>query len=245
MAPEPLTHAQPLHVGIIMDGNGRWADKRGLRTTDGHVAGVGALKRTVTAAPRQGITTLSIYAFSSYNWARPADEVGALMSLMADYLSCERAALEQSGIRLTVFGRRDRIPRALVDEIANVELATAKNTRLHLRIAIDYSGRADIIAAISRLAPGEVLFGSLTADRVSAALAAQRMPQRSNTPPTDVDLIIRTGGDQRLSDFLVWEAAYAELLFSKVLWPDFGEAELVAALSDYHGRQRRYGARPA
>jgi undecaprenyl diphosphate synthase len=200
------------HVAIVMDGNGRWATSRGIGRTSGHRRGADAVRRTVRAAPSLGITTLTLFAFSSDNWKRPEAEVGALLSLFGEYLRSERAELRRNGVRLSVIGRRDRLPRSVVLAIETCEAATAAGSRLHLRIAIDYSAREAI--------------------------------RRENIGP-DVDLLIRTGGERRLSDFLLWESAYAELCFLPRMWPDFEEADLEMAVADFHTRQRRFGGLPA
>lgn len=207
-----------LHVAIIMDGNGRWAARQGLPRIAGHQAGTAALRRTVESAPGLGIGTLSVYAFSSDNWKRPADEVSALMSLLAWHLENEIPRCIESGVRVEVIGRRDRLRPDLAHAIVCAERATCAGTRLTLRIAIDYSSRDTIL----RAAEGDL----------SHALA----------PP--VDLLIRTGGEQRLSDFLLWECAYAELFFTAAMWPDFDAAHLARALREYERRERRFGAIP-
>jgi undecaprenyl diphosphate synthase len=219
-----------LHVAIIMDGNGRWAARRGLPRTAGHRAGADAVRRVVEAAPALGITTLTLFAFSSDNWRRPRDEVSALMSLLRRYLQAELTRLLDNDVRLTVIGRRDRLPDGLGNAIADAERRSAAGTRLHLRIAIDYSARDAIASA-------------------AAAWRLERPPSREEFSRLlagdayhDVDLLVRTSGEKRLSDFLLWEAAYAELCFTDVLWPDFGADDLRAALADFHGRERRFGA---
>ena len=194
-----------------MDGNGRWATRRGLPRAAGHRADVAAVRRAVEIAPGCGITALTLYAFSSDNWTRPAAEVSTLMRLFARYLRSETAELIAQDVKLIVIGRRDRLPASLVAAIAAAEQATAQGTRLELRIAVDYSGRAAIRA-------GDLL--------------------------PDVDLLIRTGGEQRLSDFLLWECAYAELWFTDLMWPDFQAAHLAAALHEFHSRDRRFGGLP-
>lgn len=201
-----------LHVAIVMDGNGRWGTRRGLPRAAGHRAGAEAVRRTVQAAAGLGIGALTLYAFSADNWNRPPAEVAILMRLFARYLRTETPQLAERGVRLSVIGRRDRLPAPLVSAIAAAEQATAGGGALHLRIAVDYSGRAAI---------------------------------RAGTLLPDVDLLIRTGGEQRLSDFLLWECAYAELWFSDCLWPDFTAAELAAAVRDFHARDRRFGGLPA
>ncbi len=207
-----MEQSTSLHVGIIMDGNGRWATRRGLPRAAGHRAGVRAVRPVVQAAPDLGITALTLYAFSADNWKRPPSEVATLMRLFARYLRAEEPRLRADGVRLSVIGRRDRLPAPLTAAIAGAEQATAGGTRLHLRLAVDYSARAAIRA-------GETL--------------------------PDVDLLIRTGGEQRLSDFLLWECAYAELWFTDRMWPDFGAADLAAAVRDFAGRERRFGGLPA
>ncbi len=200
-----------LHVAIIMDGNGRWATRRGLPRTAGHSAGAEAVRRVVEAAPSRGVTALTLYAFSSDNWRRPAREVSALMTLFARHLHGETPRLIAKGVRLNVIGRRDRLPRELLDAISAAEEATGRLGGLHLRIAVDYSAR-------------------------HAIETGQLVP--------DVDLLIRTGGDQRLSDFLLWESAYAELYFTQAMWPDFTAADLEVAVREFHYRERRFGALP-
>jgi undecaprenyl diphosphate synthase len=221
-----------LHVAIIMDGNGRWAARRGLPRTAGHRAGADAVRRVVEAAPELGVTTLTLFAFSSDNWRRPREEVAGLMGLLRRYLRAELDRLVDSNTRLTVIGRRDRLPDGLSDDIAAAERRSAQGTQLDLRIAIDYSARDAIAGA-------------------AAAWRAEQPPSReefrrllagsSCAPHDDVDLLIRSGGEKRLSDFLLWESAYAELCFIDVLWPDFGAAELRAAIADFHRRERRFG----
>lgn len=223
-----------LHVGIIMDGNGRWATRQGLPRLAGHEKGVEAVRRVAEAAPDHGIGTLTIYAFSADNWRRPQDEVTALMGLFRHYLAAETARMVRDGTRLSVIGRRDRLPEGLADEIARAEAATAEGETLRLRIAIDYSARDAILSAASELAGAH----HLTRDGFARLVTGERVPR-------DVDLLIRTGGEQRLSDFLLWESAYAELYFTERMWPDFGAADLAAALASFHGRERRFGALPA
>jgi undecaprenyl diphosphate synthase len=224
----------PLHVAIIMDGNGRWAARRGLPRTAGHRAGADAVRRTVEAAPALGITTLTLFAFSSDNWRRPRDEVGALMSLLRRYLQAELARLVDNDVRLTVFGRRDRLPDGLGNAIADAERRSAAGSRLHLRIAIDYSARD----AIAHAAAAWRLERPPSREEFSRLLAGH-----GGDGQHDVDLLIRTSGEKRLSDFLLWETAYAELSFVDTLWPDFGAAQLREALADYARRRRRFGGR--
>ena len=208
-----------LHVAIIMDGNGRWAGARGLARAAGHRAGADAVRRAIEAAPALGIRVLTLYAFSSDNWGRPPAEVGALMDLFADYLIAETARCVQNGVRLRVIGRRDRLPETLAAAIDMAECATAAGRRLDLRIAVDYSSRHAMREAVRRARPDTDLFAGWT----------------------DVDLLIRTGGEQRLSDFLLWESAYAELYFTKTMWPDFSAADLTAAVEEFTRRDRRFG----
>ena len=215
-----------LHAGIIMDGNGRWAAARGWPRLAGHRAGADALRRAVEAAPGLGIATLTLFAFSSDNWRRPPEEVNGLFDLMRVYLRQEVARCRDNGVRVEVIGRRDRLPASLVREIRRAETATAGKQRLRLRIAVDYSGREAIVEAARGLP-------NLT----RAALEAQLGPP--------LDVLIRTGGERRLSDFLLWEAAYAELVFSPRMWPDFDASDLAGAVRDFRSRERRFGAVPA
>ena len=215
-----------LHVAIIMDGNGRWAEARGLPRTAGHRAGATAVRRVVEQAPSLGIGTLTLYAFSSDNWKRPGPEVGALMRLLESFLRTEAAACVEQGVCLEVLGRSDRLPARIQDAIADVEQTTAAGTVLRLRLAIDYSSRDAIVRAAAH------------APRSRDELARYLHPGR---PISEVDLLIRTGGEQRLSDFLLWESAYAELYFTGVAWPDFDGVALAAAVAELGRRQRRFG----
>jgi undecaprenyl diphosphate synthase len=219
-----------LHVGIIMDGNGRWATRRGLSRLRGHEAGVEAIRRVVEAAPEQGIGTLTLYAFSSDNWRRPRAEVTALMTLLRFYLANEIEALVRNGVRLTVIGRRDRLPDGIANAIARAEAATADGETLHLRIAIDYSARDAILNAAVR-AGGT---SPLTREKFAELITGEPNLR-------DVDLIIRTSGEKRLSDFLLWEGAYAELHFTERMWPEFEADDLAEALRSFHRRERRFG----
>jgi undecaprenyl diphosphate synthase len=222
------------HVAINMDGNGRWALSRGRPREEGHIAGASAVRRTVESAPSFGITTLTLYAFSSDNWRRPRGEVDNLMFLLQKYLDMECATLVGNGVRFNVIGRRDRIPAALKRSIAHVEECTSEGTDLHLRVAIDYSARDALLAAAGRFAngipPTREAFERSLCEAIHAPCGTR-----------DVDLLIRTGGEQRLSDFLLWESAYAELYFTDVQWPDFCEADLAAAVQAFAARDRRYG----
>jgi undecaprenyl diphosphate synthase len=219
-----------LHVGIIMDGNGRWATRRGLSRLRGHEAGVEAIRRIVEAAPSQGVGTLTLYAFSSDNWRRPKAEVTALMGLLRFYLANEIQALVRNGVRLTVIGRRDRLPGGIATAIGRAEEATADGDVLHLRIAIDYSARDAILNAATRAAGS----GKLTRETFSELVTGEPNLR-------DVDLIIRTSGEKRLSDFMLWESAYAELHFTDRMWPEFDVDDLAEALASFHGRERRFG----
>jgi undecaprenyl diphosphate synthase len=221
-------------VGVIMDGNGRWALRRGLPRSIGHHAGVDAIRRVVEAAPGLGIGTLSLFAFSSDNWARPAEEVQVLMALFERFLRDEAGPLRSHDVRLSVIGRRDRLPAELVSAVAAAEALTARGTRLHLRVAIDYSSR-DAILEAARLGRRD----DATRERFTI-----RLGEIHGAPAPDVDLLIRTGGEQRLSDFLLWESAYAELLFTARMWPDFHRDDLAAAVAEFRGRERRFGALP-
>jgi undecaprenyl diphosphate synthase len=236
MTPSSLkATAESLHVAIIMDGNGRWALARGRTRPAGHREGARAVRRVVEHAPTVGITTLTLYAFSSDNWQRPLREVATLMRLFRTYLASETPKLLENGVRLSVIGRRDRLGDPLRAAIAAAERDTAEGRTLHLRLAIDYSAR-DAIARAATLARG----APLSRERFARLLARS---YGSDGAP-DVDLLIRTGGEQRLSDFLLWECAYAELLFSPVLWPDFDIADLAAAVEQFRARERRFGALP-
>jgi undecaprenyl diphosphate synthase len=222
--------AAKLHVGIIMDGNGRWATRRGLSRLRGHEAGVEAIRRVVEAAPDQGVGTLTLYAFSSDNWRRPRAEVTALMGLLRFYLANEIEALVRNGVRLTVIGRRDRLPDGMANAIARAEAATGSGDTLHLRIAIDYSARDAILNAAARAAG----IGNLTREIFSELVTGEANLR-------NVDLIVRTSGEKRLSDFLLWEGAYAELHFTERMWPEFEADDLAEALSSFHRRERRFG----
>lgn len=232
----------PRHVAVVMDGNGRWATGRGRPRTAGHLAGARATRRAVEAAARLGVQTLTLYAFSGDNWRRPPAEVDALMRLFRRYLASETARCVSEGIRVTVIGRRDRLAPTLRAAIEGAEDATATGCRMHLRLAIDYSARDAILRAARAL--GERPAATLPDGSVDPACFAAALGDayHESTPAPDVDLLIRTGGEQRLSDFLLWEAAYAEIWFTPTLWPDFGPAELARALTDFAGRERRFGA---
>lgn len=233
---------QGLHVAIIMDGNGRWAQARGRGRTWGHREGAKVVRRIVEAATSQGITVLTLYAFSSDNWRRPPREVAALMRLFEAYLRGEVRRCIENGVRLRVIGRRDRLPERLLAAIDAAESATAGGDRLLLRVALDYASR-DAIVAAARLAAARSAGEAAGLDREGfAALLGEAI--HAGEPVRDVDLLIRTGGEQRLSDFLLWECAYAELYFTHRMWPEFTVADLEAAVREYHGRERRFGALP-
>jgi undecaprenyl diphosphate synthase len=224
-----------LHVAIIMDGNGRWAQSRGLPRIAGHRAGADAVRRVVESAPALGVGALTLYSFSSDNWQRPAAEVKALMGLFQSYLRLETRRCVAEGVRIRMIGRRDRLAPALQKAVADTEAATQAGRTLEVRIAIDYSSRDAILRAASRLRKPAPSSGSESArDEFSRLLG--------DAP--DVDLLIRTGGEQRLSDFLLWECAYAELLFTPRMWPEFGRADLEAAVAEYYSRERRFGRIP-
>jgi undecaprenyl diphosphate synthase len=227
--PDYFNPQNTLHTAIIMDGNGRWALARGLPRVAGHRAGVETVRRIVEAAPASGIGILTLFAFSSDNWRRPPAEVKALMRLAAWYLETQTPRCVAEGVRVEAIGRRDRLPPSLVAAIAASEAATAHGTRLRLRVALDYSGREAILAA------------ARDASESSSELSRAGLDQCLGPP---VDLLIRTGGERRLSDFLLWESAYAELVFSRAMWPDFGPEDLAAAIREFRGRERRYGAVP-
>ena len=245
-----------IHVGIIMDGNGRWARRRGMPRPAGHAAGARAVRSVVESAAETGaIECLTLYAFSSDNWLRPADEVDALMRLFDEYLERETPRCVENGIRLQVVGRRDRLSASLVERIEAAEAATADGGRMRLRLAVDYSARDMIVRAAElaaaweggRRSRSDPLTSSRTGTRAEPALDRDRFRQLlgqamgSDAATRDVDLLIRTGGEQRLSDFMLWECAYAELYFTPVLWPDFGPAELEAAVAEFDRRERRFG----
>jgi len=229
--------APKIHVAILMDGNGRWAAARGLPRSEGHRAGVAAVRRVVRVAPQLGIGTLTLYAFSSDNWERPAAEVASLLNLLEDYLRADASESAARGVRLRVIGRRDRLPRSLVEAIESAERQTATGRSIDLRIALDYSSRDAILRASCWM---------LSSLEVSDREFARRLGQVTNGggAAPDVDLLIRTGGEQRLSDFMLWESAYAELHFTPRMWPEFDVADLERAVEDYFGRERRFGRLP-
>jgi undecaprenyl diphosphate synthase len=221
-----MTYLAPLHVALIMDGNGRWAADRGLPRNAGHRAGAAAVRRLVEAAPALGVGMLSLFAFSSDNWRRPAGEIRHLMDLLRAFLEDEVGRWVATGVRVSAIGRRDRLPRELIAAIQAAEAATAQCRRLHLRLAIDYSARDAIVAASQQRPIGREAFARALTGHAETA---------------DVDLLIRTGGEQRLSDFLLWECAYAELHFTEVRWPDFTATHLAVAIEEFRRRPRRFG----
>jgi undecaprenyl diphosphate synthase len=228
----------PLHVAVVMDGSGRWAEARGLPRAFGHRAGAQAARRIVTAALDLGIGTLTLFAMSSDNWRRPPIEVRGILGLLTSFLRSEAGACGERGIRVTGIGRRDRLPRGLVRTLERAEEATRRGSALRLRIAVDYSARDAILLAARRLAPADLA----SREAFARGLGADESPAG---PSPDVDLFVRPGGERRLSDFLLWESAYAELVFSPRLWPDFTSDDLAAAMAEYRTRQRRFGGVPA
>jgi undecaprenyl diphosphate synthase len=218
-----------------MDGNGRWAAARGLPVAEGHREGARALRRTVEAAIDLGVESLAVYAFSTENWARPPDEVESIMELMDETIERELPDLAKQGVRTRFFGRRDRVPQALLEKMSRLEEETAHNSRLSLWIAFDYGSRAEIVDAARRLLEDGVRPQDMSEEAMAERLYAPELP--------DPDLVIRTSGEQRISNFLLWQSAYSELVFDETLWPDFGEDQLRSALDEYAQRARRFGAR--
>jgi undecaprenyl diphosphate synthase len=228
----------PAHVAIIMDGNGRWAKARGLPRVAGHRRGGEAVRRAVVAAAELGIPYLTLFGFSSENWKRPADEVDDLMTLLRHYLRGEVAELHRNNVRVRVIGDRERLAPDIVTLIDNTETLTAGNTGLRLSVALSYGGRAEIAGAARRIAEA-ALEGRLEPAQIDEAVFARYLLTADMPDP---DLVIRTSGEQRLSNFLLWQTAYSEFVFIDTLWPDFTKADLERALSEFHGRERRYGA---
>ncbi len=227
-----------LHVAIIMDGNGRWAQARDWPRIEGHRAGVQAVRRAVEAAADLGIGTLTLFAFTSDNWERPAAEVETLLQLLDHYLRTETHGCIERGIRLSVMGRRDRLPERLLEAVWTAEAATAQGCEFHLRLAIDYSARDAIVRAAGRLN----MRGEVTREVFARVFAEAN--HVAGGPAPDVDLLIRTGGELRLSDCVLWECAYAELVFTDRMWPDFAATDLEAAVREFHSRERRFGRLP-
>lgn len=226
----------PLHVAIIMDGNGRWATARGLPRIAGHREGANAVRRTVEAAIAQGVRYVTLFAFSSENWQRPPSEVADLTFLLKHYLRSELNELHAQGVCLRIIGERERFGPVLTQELATAEAKTAGNTRLTLVMALSYGGRADIVEAARRAIAAGIAPEALTEARFAALLATTGIP--------DPDLLIRTSGEERISNFLLWQTAYAELFFTDVLWPDFGAEDFARAVDEFATRERRFGARP-
>jgi len=229
----PVVPAPLLHVAIITDGNGRWATSRGLPRSAGHRAGAEASRAIIEAAPKLGIHTLTLFALSSANWKRPVGEVNAILRLLHEYLLTETSRAIDNGLRISIIGRRDRIPATLRQAIADCEAATAHGKRLHLRLAIDYSAREAIYRAACRY---------YKATELSPETFSSVLSETTHGNVGEVDLLIRTGGEQRLSDFLLWESAFAELIFMEKRWPDFTVADLRAALQEFSLRERTRGA---
>ena len=225
----------PGSIAIIMDGNGRWAERRGLPVAEGHRAGTRALRQTVETAIDLGVASLAVYAFSTENWTRPVDEVHDLMEIFGETVERELPDLAAQGVRTRFIGRRDRAPDELRQRMETLERETAANTRLQLWIAFDYGGRAELLEAARRLLADGVAPDALDEAALEARLYEPELP--------DPDLVIRTSGEQRLSNFLLWQSAYAELVFVDDLWPDFGPDQLRRALAEYAGRRRRFGGR--
>ncbi len=233
-----VPRALPRHIAIIMDGNGRWARARGLPRIAGHRSGAEAVRRTVSAAGELGIPYLTLFGFSSENWKRPSAEVQDLMVLLRHYLRREIAELQRNGVRLKVIGQLTRLAPDIVGMISHAETLTRENSRITLTIALSYGGRAEIVAAVQAIA-AEVARGSLAAEDVDEDCLAKHL-FTADIP--DPDLLIRTSGEQRISNFLLWQCAYSELVFTKTLWPDFSRRDLEQAIDEYCGRERRYGA---
>ncbi len=227
----------PTHVAIIMDGNGRWARARGLPRTVGHHRGAEAVRRVVEASVELGIGHLTLFGFSSENWGRPEDEVSELMGLLRKYLRSEVAELHRNGVRIRVIGERDRLKSDIVELIVNAEQLTQENDTLHLTVALSYGARQEITAAARRLAE-EVVSGRMTLDNLDENALEERL---STNGLPDPDLVIRTSGEKRISNFLLWQAAYAELVFVETLWPDFTREHLESAIGEYQRRERRFG----
>jgi undecaprenyl diphosphate synthase len=240
LAPEASASAPPRHVAIIMDGNGRWAARRGLPRVAGHRAGSKAVRRVIESATSMGVAWLTLYAFSSENWRRPAGEVIDLTGLLRDYLRNEVAELHRNGVRLRVIGERERFSEDIQTALREAEHLTSNNEKLNLTVALSYGARDEIMAAARLLAKAAVAGAidpeTLDESRFSAMLSTAGMP--------DPDLIVRTSGERRLSNFLLWQAAYAEFVFQDVLWPDYNAQHFAEALAEYGRRERRFGARP-
>jgi undecaprenyl diphosphate synthase len=224
-------------VAIIMDGNGRWAKARGLPRTFGHRSGVNALKRTVEAAPDLGVEVLTVFGFSTENWTRPPTEIAELMGLLKAYVESDLARLEREGVRVRILGRRSGLADDIAEIIERAERRTAKNDKFLLQVAFNYGGRADIVDAAKAIA-AEVAAGRLLPEMVDEHTVSAYLSTGGAPPP---DLVVRTSGEHRVSNFLLWEAAYAEFVFQDVLWPDYGPEHLAAAVEAYRRRERRFG----
>lgn len=240
MQPAPLQQplAPPRHIAVIMDGNGRWAKARGLPRIAGHRRGAEAVRATVTACREMGVGYLTLYAFSSENWKRPATEVGDLMGLLRHYLQSELDDLDRNGIRVRFIGERGRLSPDLVALIASAEARTMRHGAMTLVLAVNYGSHDEIVRACRRIAK-EVADGRVRPEDIDETMMAGHLDTSDIPPP---DLIIRTSGEQRLSNFLLWQAAYSEFLFVETLWPDFGRQQVEAAIHEFHRRERRYGA---
>ena len=238
MSAAATPRALPRHIAIIMDGNGRWAAARGLPRIAGHRRGAEAARRTVTAVSELRIPYLTLFGFSSENWKRPSTEIQDLMGLLRHYLCGEIAALHGNGVRLKVIGQLARLAPDIVSLIQHAETLTRDNSRITLTIALSYGGRAEIVAAVRAIA-AQAASGSLAAEAVDEDCLARHLLTAGIPDP---DLLIRTGGEQRISNFLLWQCAYSELVFTKTLWPDFSKGDLDRAIDDFCGRERRYGA---
>jgi undecaprenyl diphosphate synthase len=226
-------NSMPKHVAIIMDGNGRWALRNGLPRVAGHKRGVDTVRRVTEQCRQYGIQVLTLYAFSDENWGRPKEEVGFLMDLLGTFLKAEIATMKANGIRFRTIGRIERLPASIQAWIQRALSETEKNTGMVLNVALSYGGRGEILEAIKRMRSADTTAADVTEETFSSFLDTAGLP--------DLDLIIRTSGEKRISNFLLWQAAYAELYFTDTLWPDFEERDLLAALLDYQGRQRRFG----
>jgi undecaprenyl diphosphate synthase len=223
----------PKHVAVIMDGNGRWALRNGLPRVAGHKRGVNTVRRVTEQCRQYGIQVLTLYAFSDENWGRPKEEVGFLMDLLGTFLKAEIATMKANGIRFRTIGRIERLPASVQTWVGRALSETEKNTGMVLNVALSYGGRGEILEAIKRMRSSKIASADVTEETFSSFLDTAGLP--------DPDLIIRTSGEKRISNFLLWQAAYAELYFTDTLWPDFEEHDLLAALLDYQGRQRRFG----
>ncbi len=238
MSAAGVPRSVPRHVAIIMDGNGRWAEARGLPRIAGHRRGAEAARRAVIAAAELGVPYLTLFGFSSENWKRPPAEIRDLMGLLRHYLRAEIAELHRNGARLKVIGELGRLPRDIIDLIDHAEAVTRENTRITVTMALSYGGRAEIVAAVRAIVE-QVAEGRLAADAIDEDCLARHL---FTCDIPDPDLLIRTSGELRISNFLLWQCAYSELVFSKALWPDFSKSDLELAIGEFYGRERRYGA---